>query len=104
MVVYTLVQCWELGMRSTYRRCRFLQKKIYFSGEAHFDFGGYVNNQNYRTWGTKNPDTHSKVDAPKTSHCLVRILIKRYNWTIFFANEQGETITVNGDSYQAMLK
>ena len=24
-----------------------------------------------------------KADAPKTSHCLVRILVQRHNWTIF---------------------
>ena len=26
---------------------------------------------------------HWKADAPKTSHCLVRILILRHNWVIF---------------------
>ena len=26
---------------------------------------------------------HWKADVPKTSHCLVRILIQRHNWTIF---------------------
>ena len=27
---------------------------------------------------------HWKADAPKTSHCLVRILILRHNWVFFF--------------------
>ena len=32
-------------------------------------------------------------DAPKTSHCLVRILMQRHNWTIFFfENEQAIVI------------
>ena len=26
---------------------------------------------------------HWKADAPKTSHCLVRILVQRHNWVIF---------------------
>ena len=26
---------------------------------------------------------HWKADAPKTNHCLVRILIQRHNWAIF---------------------
>ena len=42
MVVYTLEQRWEAGLRSFYRRCRFWQKKIIFPGEVHFDLGGYV--------------------------------------------------------------
>ena len=47
---------------------------------------------------------HWKADAPKTSHCLVRILVQGHNWAIFFLeNEQGEAVTVNGDRYRAML-
>ena len=29
--------------------------KIWFSDEAHFQLDGYVNKQNYRFWGTENP-------------------------------------------------
>ena len=48
--------------------------------------------------------THAlKNNAPETSHCLVRILVQRHNWVIFFENEQGEAVTVNGDRYRAML-
>ena len=50
MVVYTFEQRWEVGLRSTYRRCRFWQKKIIFSDEAHCDLGGYVSKKNYRIW------------------------------------------------------
>ena len=32
-----------------------LGKKIIFSDESSFDFGGYVNKQNCRIWGTENP-------------------------------------------------
>ena len=47
--------------------------------------------------------THWKADAAKTSYCLVRILVQRHIWAIFFENEQGEAVTVNGDRYRAML-
>ena len=48
-----------MGLRSTYRRCRFWQKKkIIFSNEAHFDLGGYVNKQNCRIWGTDDPHAY----------------------------------------------
>ena len=45
---------------STYRRCRFSQKKKSFSDEAHFDLGGYVTEQNCRIWGTENPHAKRK--------------------------------------------
>ena len=41
--------------RSTYRRCRFWQKKIIFSDQTDFDLGEYVNKQNCHIWGTENP-------------------------------------------------
>ena len=48
-----------------------------------------------------------KADAPKTSHCLVWILVQRHNWVIFkglkLGHKQGEAVTVNGDRYRAML-
>ena len=62
MVVYRLEQSWEVGLQSTYRRCRFRQKKIIFSDEAHFDLSGYVNKQNCRIWGTENP--HANIEKP----------------------------------------
>ena len=46
---------------------------------------------------------HWKADAPKTSHCLVWILIQIHNWDIFFEKEQGEAVTVNDDRYRSML-
>ena len=66
MVVYTLEQRWEVGLRSTYRRCQFCKKKIIFSDETHFDLGGYVNIQNCRIWGTENPHAYiEKLTHPK---------------------------------------
>ena len=46
---------------------------------------------------------HWKVDAKRTSHCLVRILVQRHNWSIFLRKWTGEAVTVNGDHYRAML-
>ena len=37
-------------------------KKIFFSDEAHFDVGGYVNKQNFCIWRTKNP--HAYIEEP----------------------------------------
>ena len=63
MVIYTFEQRWEVGLQSTYRRCRFWKKKnIIFSDEAHFDLGGYVNKQNFRIWGTEKP--HAYIEKP----------------------------------------
>ena len=73
-----------MGLRSTYRRCRFWQKQIIFSDEAHFDLGGHVNKQNCRILGNRKPARiHWKAVTRKTSHCLVRILVQRHNWVIF---------------------
>ena len=62
MAVYTLEQSWEVGLQSTYRRCRFWQKKISSSDEAHIDLNGYVNKQNSRIWGIENP--HAYIEKP----------------------------------------
>ena len=51
-----------MGLRSTYRDADFGKKKIIFSDEVHFDIGGYVNNQNYRIWGTEN--LHAYIEKP----------------------------------------
>ena len=38
------------------------REKNIFSGEAHFDLGGYVNKRNCRIWGTENP--HAYIEKP----------------------------------------
>ena len=93
-----------MGLRSTYRRCRFWKKKIFFSDEAHFDLGRYVNNQYCRIWGTENQNAYiEKSTHPK------RATVWRGFWSrgiigpFYFENEQRETVTVDGDRYQAML-
>ena len=81
------------------------KKKIVFSGEAHFDLGGYVNKQNCGIWGTENP--HAYIEKPTHSK---RVTVCWGFWSrgpnfgsFFFENEQGKAITVNGDHYRAML-
>ena len=68
-------------------------KKIFFSDEAYFDLGGYVNKQNCLILGTENP---KRV----TVWCgfWSRLIIGPF----FFENEQEEAVTVNGDRYRAM--
>ena len=51
MVVYTLKQRWENAD---------FGKKNFFSDEAHFNSGGYVNKQNCRIWGKENPHAYLK--------------------------------------------
>ena len=53
----------------------------------------------------KPAQMHWKADAPKRSNFLVRILVQRHNWAIFFfENVQEEAFTANGDRYRVMLK
>ena len=117
MVVYTLVL---VGLRSTYRRCQFWQKKISFQKKLilvnkqlvqevkpidhpkRFRFAKWACKKNHLlrwklfwSWRVCNQAKllhlfhrkpariHWKADAPKTSHCLVRILVQRHNWAIF---------------------
>lgn len=77
---------------------------VFFSDEAHFNLSGYVNKQNCRFWATENPQNihedplHS---AKLTVWCAVsgRCIIGPY----FFTNDEGDTVTVNGDRYREMI-
>ena len=92
MIVYTLEQRWQMGLRSTYRICRFWQKKIIFSDEAHFDLGGYVNKQNCSISGTENP--HAYIEKPMHPK---RVTVCCGFWF------RAEVVTGNGTRYWAML-
>ncbi|PSN41601.1 hypothetical protein C0J52_17604, partial [Blattella germanica] len=79
--------------------------KLWMSDEAHFHLTGYVNKQNYRYWADTNPnEVHERpLHASKvTLWCAVSShgIIGPH----FFANEQGNTITVNSDRYVEMLR
>ena len=82
----------------------FGKKKIIFSDKAHFDLGGYVNKQNCRIQGIENP--HACIEKPTHPK---RVTVSCGFWSrdiigpFFFENEQGEGVTINGNSYRAML-
>ena len=93
MVVYTLEQRQEILQQIDLQNMPILGKKIMFSDEAHFDLGGYVNKQNCRIWGTKNP--HAYIE--KSTHPK-RVTVWCGFWSRgiigpFFENEQGEAVT-----------
>ena len=97
MIVYTLEQRWEVDLRSTYRRCRFWQKKIIFSDEAHFDLGGYLKSK-IVAFRIQKTSTHT-LKSRRTQKELPIYIIG----SVFYENEQGEAVTVNGDRYRAKL-
>ena len=78
-----------------------LAKKIIFSDEAHFDLGGYANNQNCCT---ENP--HAYIEKPIHP---TRVTVWCGFWSrdligpFFLENKQGVAVTINGDRYRDML-
>ena len=81
------------------------QKKIIFSDETHFDLGGYVDNQKCRIWGAENPHAYiEKPTQPKRVTVWCGFWFRGIIGPVFFENEPGEAVTVNGDRYRAMLK
>ena len=81
-----------------------MQKKNIFSDEAHFDLGGYVNQQNCHIWGTRNPHAYiEKPTHPKLVTVGCGFSSRGIIGTFFFENEQGEVVTVNDDRYCVML-
>lgn len=78
--------------------------RIIFSDEAHFHLNGYVNKQNCRVWGTENP----RVFVEKKMYPL-RTTVWCALWAggvigpFFFEDDEGATVTVNGDRYRSMI-
>jgi len=77
---------------------------LFMSDEAHFDLNGNVNKQNCRIWSQSNPEIlHETELHPErvTVWCAVssRCIVGPY-----FFEENGVTVTVNGDRYLNMLK
>ena len=71
--------------RSTYRSCRFWQKKNHL-----FRWSSCWSWQN---WSSKIV----AFGAQKTRHCLVRILVQRHNWAIFLRKWARRGRNINGD-------
>ena len=81
-----------------------LGNEIIFSDEAYFDLGWYVNEQNCRIWGTENPQAYiEKPTHPKQVAVWCGFWFRGIIGPFFFESEQGDTVTVNGDSYRATL-
>lgn len=79
-------------------------RKILFSDEAHFWLNGYVNKQNCRIWSEENP--HETLETPLHPQKLTVWCALWAGGVIgpyFFRNNAGESVTVNGDRYRAMI-
>ena len=78
--------------------------KIFFSDEAHFALGGYVNKKNYRIWDSEKP--HIIEDQPLHPE---KVAVRLALWSevvigpYFFENDDGTTVTVNSERYDHML-
>ena len=104
MVVYSLEQRWEILRQIDLQKMPILAKKNHlFRWNLFWSWRACKQAKLLHLGLRKAARIHWKADAPKTRHCLVRILVQRHNWAIFFENEQGEAVTVNGDRYWAML-
>ena len=79
-------------------------QKIIIRDEAHFYFGGYVNKQNCRIWGSEN----SKIINEKLLY-LQRVTVWCGFWAggiigpYFFLNKAGASVSVNGLRYRTTI-
>lgn len=72
--------------------------KTFFTDEAWFHLSGYVNSQNYRTWGAENPHVFIETDLhPIKVGVWVGISRRRIIGPIFF-NE-----TINAERYRTLI-
>ena len=82
--VYAWITLGQVGLRSTYRRCRFGQKKNHLFRWSSFWSWRLCKQAKLSHLGHRKPACiHWKANAPKTSHCSVRILFQRSNGAIF---------------------
>lgn len=73
-------------------------EKIIFSDEAHFRLDGYVNKQNFRFWGTKNP----YIDISKWLHPIKDIAWAAVSFNKIYITTFTENVT--GESYKSLLQ
>ena len=103
MVTYTLEQRWIILRQIDLQKMPILAKKNHLFRWSLF-WSWLVGKQaKLSHLGHRKPARiHWKANAPKTSQCLVRILVQRHNWAILLW-KCARTVTVNGDRYRAML-
>ena len=74
------------------------------SDESHFHLGGYVNKQNCRIWGSKNPKMIiEKRFYPQRITVWCGFWAGRIIAPYFFENEAGAAVSVNGLRYRTMI-
>lgn len=79
-------------------------KKIIFSDEAHFWLNGFVNKQNCRIWGESNPQQTQQLPMyPGKLTVWCGLWSGGIIGPFFFKNDAGNTVTVNGVRYRAMI-
>ena len=72
--------------------------------EAHFHLGGYVNEQNCRIWGLKNPKMIIEEPLyPQRATVWCGFLAGGIIGPYFFLNEAGAAVSVNGYRYRTMI-
>ncbi|GFU42417.1 putative DD41D transposase [Trichonephila clavipes] len=79
-------------------------KRILFSDEAHFWLNGYVNKQNCRIWSEANPQVYVETPLhPEKLTVWCPLWAGGIIGPYFFKNDEGHSVTVNGDRYRAMI-
>ena len=78
---------------------------IIFSDEAHFQLNGYVNKQNCRYWSAEN-----LLELREATQYPEKVTVWCGFWwggaigPYFFENDEGQSISVNGERYRSRLK
>ncbi|GFU99028.1 uncharacterized protein TNCV_1614041 [Trichonephila clavipes] len=79
-------------------------KRILFSDEVHFWLNGYVNKQNGRIWSEANPQVYVETPLhPEKLTVWCALWAGGIIGPYFFKNDEGHSVTVNGDRYRAMI-
>ena len=78
--------------------------EIFFSVEAHFSLGGYVNKQNCRIWGSENPQViEERPLHPGKVTVWCALWAEGVIGPYFVENDDGTTITANSERYGHMI-
>nr|CAH7733486.1 unnamed protein product [Callosobruchus chinensis] len=79
--------------------------RLIMSDEAHFHLNGFVNTQNCRMWGTKNPRSiHQHPLHPVKCTVWCAVTSQRIIGPYFFETDDGNAVTVTGERYREMIQ